>query len=74
MGLPDEVAPKTDEPVGAPIMPGPILGDQPSSATLDDNIGSIYLIYYWRGRHDYLYFVINDQQKVEESAWYSALE
>lgn len=32
-----------------------------------------HLIYFWRGWHDYVYFVCRDQV-VQEARWYAALE
>lgn len=31
-------------------------------------------IYEWRGNHDYVYFVISNDNKVIRSAWYNAYE
>ncbi|CAM2700561.1 unnamed protein product [Rotaria socialis] len=31
-------------------------------------------IYEWRGFHDYVYFVVSNDNKVLQSDWYSALE
>jgi hypothetical protein len=31
-------------------------------------------IYEWRGNHDYVYFLISNEKKVIQSAWYYAFE
>ena len=31
-------------------------------------------IYEWRGNHDYVYFVISNEKKVIQSAWYYSFE
>ena len=31
-------------------------------------------IYQWRGNHDYVYFIISNENKVIQSAWYYAFE
>ena len=31
-------------------------------------------IYEWRGNHDYVYFVVSNENKVIRSGWYNALE
>ncbi|KAJ3330575.1 hypothetical protein HDU76_005338 [Blyttiomyces sp. JEL0837] len=81
LGLPDEVVPKPSATMASsggvplPTMPGPVLGPAATSAAnVDMDAGNLYLIYYWRGRHDYLWFLVNDKQVVEGSDWYQALE
>ncbi|KAJ3416997.1 hypothetical protein HDV05_007479 [Chytridiales sp. JEL 0842] len=73
MGSPDEVVPYT-EPT-ADQMPGPILSANPSASLLNtETVGDIYVIYYWRGRRDFLWFLVDGEQKVVKSDWYLSYE
>lgn len=33
--------------------------------------GESHLVYWWRGGHDYLYFVVRDERVVEARWWYA---
>ncbi|KAI9298348.1 hypothetical protein K502DRAFT_286635 [Neoconidiobolus thromboides FSU 785] len=59
----------------APVMPnlGPFMGaDGYDSNTAGDQY---YLIYEWRGKHDYVYFKVDSNtDKVTKSGWYNALD
>jgi len=79
MGKPDDLASKLDEveSIGIEMMPGPIIGsdDHPAPASSTSKQDSYYLVYYWRGRHDYLYFKVDAiSEKVITSDWYNALD
>ncbi|ORX88667.1 hypothetical protein K493DRAFT_410884 [Basidiobolus meristosporus CBS 931.73] len=74
LGKPDELSPTLNPQEGiSPLtMPGPALSDGVTSAPSNS---SYYLIYHWRGRHDYAYFKVDaEAEKVLESGWYNALE
>jgi len=78
MGKPDELTSKLDvvENVEIEMMPGPIIGsDDDSALASTSEQGSYYLVYYWRGSHDYLYFKVDTvSEKVTASGWYNALD
>lgn len=69
MGKPDSV---TSDLQGKAVetMPGIQLTD-PIQQDLQQEY---YFVYYWRGKHDFLYFKIGDGDLVAGSDWYSALE
>ncbi|KAJ3190853.1 hypothetical protein HDU67_006127 [Dinochytrium kinnereticum] len=68
MGKPDETS---SAEVGAlDTMPGPFVDSEPSGLSSEPGL---YLIYKWRGNHDYLRFLIRDE-KVVKADWYQALE
>ncbi|KAJ3186101.1 hypothetical protein HK101_009747 [Irineochytrium annulatum] len=70
MGKPDEVTRQGAE--GFPeLMPGPTV---PAGAGTTDAGDGLYLIYFWRGRHDYLYFLTDASEKVTKCDWYMAGE
>lgn len=75
MGQPDEITLSLDpnNKLGdITLMPGPIMV-VPVGA--ESEAESFYMIYYWRGRHDYLWFKVDTvSQAVKESNWYMALE
>ncbi|KAJ9052552.1 hypothetical protein DSO57_1033044 [Entomophthora muscae] len=55
-----------------PLAPGPFMGTSISDSGSSD---SYYLVYEWRGKHDYMYFKVNAQtEKVISSDWYHALD
>ncbi|TPX42887.1 hypothetical protein SeLEV6574_g05351 [Synchytrium endobioticum] len=71
MGPPDEVSENAEKGLhasGAPTMPGPFMDSSKANAA------PMYLIYHWRGRHDYMYFKLDKDEKVEKADWYLALE
>ncbi|KAJ3049261.1 hypothetical protein HK097_009721 [Rhizophlyctis rosea] len=84
MGKPDAVVPKTDPSQEGPEalqggagvlqgMPGPVI---PGGGAAP-NGGNYYLVYYWRGKHDYLWFEIDSSsgdEVVKGYSWYKALE
>jgi hypothetical protein len=76
LGTPDEVS-ETLEMTQAPLMmPGPVM---PSDVAVQTGpmltSGPIYLIYYWRGKHDYLWFKIESStSQAIDSGWYNALD
>ena len=82
LGKPDELAnsvpsgiavdQETDDSVPVVTgMPGPIVGQG-----LDPDAGKpYYLVYHWRGKHDFLWFKIQGlEEKVASSGWYHAGE
>ncbi|KAJ3103860.1 hypothetical protein HDU97_009779 [Phlyctochytrium planicorne] len=68
MGKPDRVAPRDQETLHG--MPGPSVPAPVVSSGADD---AVYLIYNWRGSHDYLRFLVSNDAVVTAS-WYQALE
>ncbi|KAJ3275020.1 hypothetical protein HDV01_001526 [Terramyces sp. JEL0728] len=66
-GQPDKVETNT-----LTFMPGPAVSQAvPSDVTSDD----LFMEYYWRGRHDFLYFQVDSTTSaVKKVAWYNALE
>ncbi|KAJ3093294.1 hypothetical protein HK100_006702 [Physocladia obscura] len=103
MGLPDEVSQQSASEVAAssapavPLMPGPVLTNAAAAAagplafdslTFQNPNSDVFLIYYWRGRHDYIWFhvkeigekeegyerVVTGVPIVVESGWYNAFE
>jgi len=71
MGKPNDVTTSISPTTSIPLMPGPIIG----SAGQTPAQGPFYLVYYWRAKHDYLWFKIDtDTQQVLESGWYMAGE
>ncbi|KAK9765788.1 hypothetical protein K7432_005604 [Basidiobolus ranarum] len=74
LGKPDELSPTLNlqEGISPLTMPGPALSESTKPATSNS---SYYLIYHWRGRHDYAYFKVDaEEEKIIESGWYNALE
>ncbi|KAI9105862.1 hypothetical protein DFS34DRAFT_574144 [Phlyctochytrium arcticum] len=73
MGQPDEIAAGPGAITGG--MPGPVItgGAPPLTETIPGK--NYFLIYYWRGRHDYLWFEVNaSDETVEACDWYQAGE
>ncbi|KAI8805065.1 hypothetical protein BJ742DRAFT_741573 [Cladochytrium replicatum] len=82
MGAPDVVIPNPSNEAPAattdllrteptiPTMPGPFLPNSPASVQNE----SLFLIYYWRGRKDYLWFWIDSDGNVVKSEWHSDFE
>ncbi|KAG4093794.1 hypothetical protein H8356DRAFT_999759 [Neocallimastix lanati (nom. inval.)] len=68
MGPPDTmspVLPGANDAPAVPLMPGIAL-TQP----IPQNETAVYMIYYWRGMHDYIWFKLNsDESEVVEGAW-----
>ncbi|KAI9346610.1 hypothetical protein BDR26DRAFT_855833 [Obelidium mucronatum] len=81
MGIPDEVVPEGDASIVS-LMPGPILvgggsatqSHQAVTCSNADSEVSVYAIYHWRGRHDYVWFLIGTEGTVVKSGWYMAGE
>jgi hypothetical protein len=73
MGEPDEITADLNNPFQSPsLMPGPVI---PGAKEGAEQPGVTYMLYYWRGRHDFLWFKISqDEEKVLSHAWYNALE
>ena len=72
LGQPDEV--EVQNASSLPLMPGPWI---PQSDYLPaDEQGNLVLKYYWRFRHDYLYFVVDmtNESQPAKSGWYHAGE
>ncbi|KAJ3039808.1 hypothetical protein HDV00_011716 [Rhizophlyctis rosea] len=84
MGKPDAVVPKTDASQEGPSalqggsagvqgMPGPLI---PGGGLAEG--GNYFLVYYWRGKHDYLWFEVQTDKNGDETVkgydWYKALE
>ena len=86
MGEPDEITSDLDNPFQSPsFMPGPVLGDTTTTSTTSTTTtgeqpsplqpGESYLCYYWRGRHDFLWFrLAQGDAEVHSSGWHNALE
>ncbi|KAI9209709.1 uncharacterized protein BJ171DRAFT_6271 [Polychytrium aggregatum] len=71
MGKPDEVSTSPDVFQNAvPLLPGPVVPTAGAPQTSE----AMYLIYYWRGRHDYLYFQVDAGENVVRAAWFNALD
>ncbi|KAI3649641.1 hypothetical protein MP228_005273 [Amoeboaphelidium protococcarum] len=74
MGEPDEITHDLDNPYqSAPFMPGPVIpeGSQP----IDQQEGDVYLLYYWRGRHDFLWFQMSESSEIiQKSDWHYTQE
>lgn len=73
MGEPDELTADLANPFQQPsFMPGPVVPGE------DKQEESMYACYYWRGRHDFLWFKLvpgNDGEEVVGShGWYNNLE
>ncbi|KAJ3187110.1 hypothetical protein HDU85_007148 [Gaertneriomyces sp. JEL0708] len=64
----------SDPPIDASGMPGPIIGGgSPADVNASGAGQSYFLVYYWRGRHDYLWFAVDGaSEKVEGYGWYAA--
>lgn len=76
LGNPDQVT-ETLEMNHTPLMmPGPVMPSDVAAQTGPMlTSGPIYLVYYWRGNHDYLWFKIESSSgRVVDSGWYNALE
>jgi hypothetical protein len=84
LGKPDEISNSSDiqtqgisdaseaGSAGIQGMPGPIVGQE---GTAEDSTKPYYLIYHWRGRHDYLWFKVQGpQEHITASGWYHAGE
>ncbi|KAI8850088.1 hypothetical protein BC829DRAFT_390397 [Chytridium lagenaria] len=67
LGKPDATLSAAE--AGIDTMPGPVLDSPPASSPQK----GLYMIYKWRGNHDYLRFLIDDEQVVLAD-WYQALE
>ncbi|KAL1928837.1 hypothetical protein VTP01DRAFT_2623 [Rhizomucor pusillus] len=74
LGKPDELTPTLQHSAGVPVMPGPaISGGSEVSATQQQP--PYYLVYYWRQKHDYLYFKIDPvKETVITSDWHKTEE
>ncbi|KAI8920114.1 hypothetical protein DFJ77DRAFT_427121 [Powellomyces hirtus] len=77
MGPPDEIA--AGPGAIANGMPGPVLGDGEAGDPTAHGAGTgkpYFIIYYWRGRHDYLWFQVDGtpDEKIESYGWYAAGE
>ena len=61
--------------VGVQGMPGPVLGQEGLGSGDSSLSKPYYLIYHWRGRHDYLWFKVQGpQEQITASGWYHAGE
>lgn len=59
---------------GLPTMPGPVVASG-AGATAAQGAQNAYMIYQWRGWHDYIWFKYDTaSEKVLESEWYFAYE
>ncbi|KAJ3321486.1 hypothetical protein HDV06_004155 [Boothiomyces sp. JEL0866] len=67
-GQPDKI--ETDT---LTFMPGPVVSQ--TAVTQSEGPKDLFLEYYWRGRHDFLYFQVDSATSViKKVAWYKALE
>ena len=68
MGPPDTmspVLPGSNDTPGVPLMPGIAMTQVMPQGEL-----SVYMIYSWRGMHDYIWFKLNsDESEVVEGGW-----
>ncbi len=73
MGDPDEYTRDVNNAFQSPsFMPGPLVPPMPEGA---EQAGYVYLCYYWRGRHDFLWFQMReDDETIQSHGWYYALE
>ncbi|CDS08937.1 hypothetical protein LRAMOSA10297 [Lichtheimia ramosa] len=73
LGKPDELTPSLQGEPAAPVMPGPVVGagaDAGVAATAAQQ-PPYYFVYYWRHKHDYLYFKIDPiKETVITSEWH----
>ena len=51
--------------------PDEIFYGEDSHATVHVPKGETHLVYWWRGGHDYLYFVVRDGRVVEDKWWFA---
>lgn len=72
MGDPDEFTANIYNPYQTPsFMPGPVISEKEGG----EQLNTVYLIYKWRGRHDFLYFIMDQSNEVVKGyKWYAALE
>jgi hypothetical protein len=72
MGEPDEMTADLNQSFQSPgLMPGPVVPEKPGG----EQLNTVYALYYWRGRHDFLYFVLDQANEyVKEKGWYNAGE
>jgi hypothetical protein len=76
LGSPDQVTESLDTNVIPLMMPGPVIAPEVAIQTGPMLVsGPVYLIYYWRGKHDYLWFKVESSNgQAVDSGWYHALE
>jgi hypothetical protein len=85
MGQPDELtamppdqnerAADDDAMLGITGMPGPVMVGSEGLNDATTIAPPIYAIYYWRGKHDYLWFKLDSAgEEVLTSGWYHAFE
>ncbi|KNC98583.1 uncharacterized protein SPPG_06268 [Spizellomyces punctatus DAOM BR117] len=87
MGPPDEIVPKVGASNVGPLqaagpgaitggMPGPVIAGGSPNALGAAEGKPYFLIYYWRGRHDYLWFEVDPSgdEKINDYGWYAAGE
>ncbi|KAJ3056587.1 hypothetical protein HK097_005750 [Rhizophlyctis rosea] len=57
---------------------GPGVAQAPKEAGAENAVtGSYFAVYYWRGKHDYIWFEIHDksgQELVKNYGWYQSIE
>ncbi|KAG0171882.1 hypothetical protein DFQ28_008534 [Apophysomyces sp. BC1034] len=75
LGKPDELTLMLPHNV-VPTMPGPaILSGSVEAESLRQQQQPFYFVYYWRHKHDYLYFKIDPvKETVITSQWYNTAE
>lgn len=80
MGEPDEITSDLENPYQSPsFMPGPFLGASSETqgilrnCSLIEILDIVYACYYWRNRHDFIYYQITNDV-ITSSGWYNALE
>ncbi|KAI9321630.1 hypothetical protein BX666DRAFT_1850902 [Dichotomocladium elegans] len=74
LGKPDELTPSLQGNAGIPIMPGPAL-DAAGVTTQQSQQPPYYFVYYWRQKHDYLYFKIDSvKETVIGAGWHLTKE
>ncbi|KAJ3012814.1 hypothetical protein HKX48_006071 [Thoreauomyces humboldtii] len=86
MGAPDEIVPKVGASNVGPLqsagpgaiatgMPGPLVGGGQAPHGQGIDAGKPYfIVYYWRGRHDYLWFEVDGtaDERISQYGWHAA--
>lgn len=73
MGDADEMTSDLMNPFQSPgFMPGPMVPDQPGGEAQN----TVYMLYYWRGRHDFLWYQLDTKEsaRVVKKDWFYTQE
>jgi hypothetical protein len=76
MGEADEITADLSQPFQSPsFMPGPVIPEGASGKEGAEEADTIYMLYYWRGRHDFLWFKLRQSdEKVVKHGWFKTNE